>query len=106
MATQPRTQAANISAAQAMVGALKANPSALQHRGMTDAFINNFDMALNNAVGKNNEQERLKADLKNATAELDSHMKQVSQAMSEATKLVKLSLPQNEWVHYGVTATR
>jgi signal transduction protein with GAF and PtsI domain len=101
-----QSYATKIGNAQAMVGAIKAAPGALQGRGMTDAFVANLEMALNSAVEKNGEQESLKAALKKATAELALHLKQVDQAMSEATKVVKLTLPQSDWARYGITATR
>ena len=57
-------------------------------------------------VALNDEQERLKAELKTKTAELDAKMAQLDALMNEAKKVVKLGFPQTQWKEFGVTDRR
>lgn len=106
MTASSKSYAAHISNAQVMVAALRANLPTLQARGMTEAFVAELEAAMNAAIGKNNEQEQLRASFKSATAALNAHMKQVNAAVQEAAKVVKLAIPQAQWKEFGVAAKR
>ena len=106
MRVQSKSYAEQINNAQVMAAGLKANISALEKRGVTAAFVTGLETALNNAIGKNNEQEKLKADLKLSTASLDKLLVDLKKMISEATTVVKLEMPQQQWKEFGVAAKR
>jgi Tfp pilus assembly protein PilO len=54
----------------------------------------------------NAQQEELKAQLKAKTDELNVVLKQAKTKHSDLTKRVKIVVPQEEWVAFGVTARR
>ena len=56
------------------------------------------------AIALNDEQERLKAELKTKTSELEAKLAQLNTLMSEATKVVKLGFPQTQWKEFGINA--
>jgi hypothetical protein len=106
MRNRKQSYAEQISAAQVMLAGLQANLERLERRGMTPEFITAMDANLGSIIGKNNEQEKLKADLKAATAALDALMAQMAKSMSEAAKVVKLEMPQEQWKEFGMAAKR
>ncbi|MDR2928734.1 MAG: hypothetical protein LBV41_11145 [Cytophagaceae bacterium] len=71
---------------------LKTNLHTLQKRGMSQEFIDLFESSIGSVTAKNAEQERLKADLKTATAALEALKQQLSAQMQEAVKVVKLEI--------------
>ncbi len=48
-------------------------------------------------------QEKLKAELKTCTAELDKQAKELDDALKDAKKRVKLTLPQSLWQEFGIS---
>ena len=104
--SKSKSYAVQISNAQVMLSGLKANQEKLEKRGITDEFVTSLGSVLNNAIDKNNEQEKLKADLKSSTASLDAFLSQMAKLMSEANKLVKLEMPQEQWKEFGIQAKR
>ena len=101
-----KSYAEQVSRAQVMSVALKSNLKVLQKRGMTEEFIASLDSKLGKAVELNSEQERLKAALKATTASLDATLAEMSTSMSEAVKVVKLGVPQEQWKEFGIQAKK
>ncbi len=59
------------------------------------------------ALGElDNKQEKLKADLKTCTAELDAKSKALISAMGDAKKRIKLTIPQSGWQEFGISDKR
>jgi ATP-dependent Lon protease len=101
-----KAYATQISDAQVMTAGLNANLDLLQQRGMTAEFVGKLQKDVDYAIEQNNAQEKLKADLKAATAALDKTLGEVNKAMSEATKVVKLQMPQEQWKEFGIQAKK
>jgi len=106
MSAKSKSYAEQISNAKVMGTALMANLDELTKRGMSREFIAELEAKVSLTITKNSEQEKLKAELKMATAAIDSMLAEIGEAMSEATKVVKLSLPQEQWKEFGITAKR
>ena len=54
----------------------------------------------------NAEQEELKAQLKAKTDELNAVLKAANAKNADLTKRIKIVVPQEEWVAFGITAKR
>ena len=67
------------------------------------AFTNEMDADLLQADVLNNEQERLKSELKAKTEELNALMLKLEKNYALGKKVVKLAEPQTNWVAYGIT---
>jgi hypothetical protein len=106
MSTKSKAYAEQISDAQVMKAGLTAHFNELEQRGISPQFINTLDGRISSSIEQNNTQERLKADLKAATATLDALLKELNASMSEATKVVKLQMPQEQWKEFGIKAKR
>jgi ATP-dependent Lon protease len=107
MSTQAKkAYATQISDAQVMTAGLTANLNLLQQRGMMPEFISKLQNDIHTAIEQNNAQEKLKADLKASTAALDKTLGEINNAMREATKVVKLQMPQQQWKEFGITAKK
>jgi ATP-dependent Lon protease len=107
MSTQAKkAYATQISDAQVMTAGLTANLNLLQQRGMMPEFISKLQNDIHTAIEQNNAQEKLKADLKAATAALDKTLGEINNAMKEASKVVKLQMPQQQWKEFGIQAKK
>ncbi len=88
--------------AQLMVTALKANAEKVSKRGIDEAFVTEMDSFCKEAVALNDEQEKLKADLKTKTDDLTAKLEELTKKYSEAKKVVKLDFPQSQWKEFGI----
>jgi hypothetical protein len=104
--SQKKSYAERISEAQVMVSGLDKNLETLGKRGMTAEFISALKSSVNDAIARNNEQEKLKADLKTATAALDKTLSDIAVSISEAKKVVKLATHKEQWKEFGIAAKR
>jgi len=98
--------AEQISGAQVMVAGLRGNAAQVNRRGIDDQFINKLDSDRLTAATLNDQQEKLKADLKSKTAELDAKMAEMGKELAEAKKIVKLDFPQDQWKQFGIEDKR
>lgn len=97
-----KSYAEQIAAAQLMQAALQAHAEQVGRRGIDESFITRLGKGANTAIGLNTEQEKLKADQKKKTEELEAELKGVGELMSEARKIVKLEFPQSAWKEFGI----
>lgn len=105
--TRPsKSIASNIQDAEMMLVGLKANTTEVEKRGVDSAFIAKLEEEVKTLKTKNAEQEKLKADLKTKTEEVNTSESKVSKTMSEAKKVVKLAIPQSQWKEFGINDKR
>lgn len=105
--TRPKNSFAEIvSQAQVMSTGLKNQSAEVAKRGIDADFIAKLEEARVAAIALNDEQERLKAELKAKTEALDAKVKSISALLSEAKKVVKLAIPQTGWKEFGVQDKR
>lgn len=95
----------SISQAKVMIDGLTGNTGNLP-KGMDEAFIKNLTDSRTKVVSLNSEQEKLKADLKAKTAELDAEIANMMKLYSEAKKRVKMDFPQEQWKEFGINDKR
>ena len=101
-----KSYAEKVKNAQVMLSGLKAHASELARRGINPAFLTNLETKIGSSILLNNEQEKLKADLKAKTAALDNEVKKMQMLASEAQKIVKLDVPQEQWKEFGIQSRR
>lgn len=95
-----------MSSAQVMVTGLKGNAAEVNRRGMSEVFVTKIETDRAEASVLNDEQEKLKAELKSKSAALDAKMAELEKGLSEAKKVVKLGFPQNQWRQFGMEDKR
>lgn len=98
-----QSYADNISSSQVMAAALRNNTEKVGRRGIDADFITKLETDSQAAVVLNNEQEKLKAQTKLKTEELDEKLTSISSSLSEARKVVKMEFPQSQWIEFGIT---
>lgn len=54
----------------------------------------------------NSEQEKLKADLKTKTEELNKAISEVENKVTFLKKLIKIDIPQTQWMEFGIEDKR
>lgn len=90
----------SINNAKVMADALKRNLG--QVTKVDEAFVNEMNQDRMEAEQLNAEQEKIKADLKAKTAQLDKKMKQLKEKQDFAKKRIKVDIPQEQWKEYGI----
>jgi hypothetical protein len=97
-----------LSAARQMVTALGNNAADLTGRGAGPDFIAAGQTLLTQLEGADAEQERLKSQLKLATAQVEDLNKRMLDWQSEASSVVKLAYrtQQEKWLEFGVKAKK
>ena len=101
-----KSYAESISSAQVMAAGMQNNETVAAQRGWLQANNTMLIDARNQAIMLNDEQEKLKADLKTKTAQLEAKMAELNALMNEAKKVVKLGFPQSQWKEFGVADKR
>jgi len=101
-----KTYAEQISQAEVMTAGLKNNADRVARRGLDAAFVTKLEADRQAATARNNEQEKLKADLKAKTAQLDATLAELDKGLAEARKIVKLDFPQGQWREFGIEDKR
>jgi len=100
-----KSYAKKLDDAQVMLSGLKAH-NELARRGIDAAFVTNLEAKISSSIQLNNEQEKLKADLKSKTAELDNEVSRMVKLVAEAQKVVKMDIPKSQWKEFGIQAKR
>ena len=103
---QKRTFAEIVNKSRLMIAGLRNNAAEVNRRGIDASFITEYENELQELEKLDAEQERLKAELKMKTEAALTKRKQVESKLSEAKKVVKLSLPQAKWVEFGMEDKR
>lgn len=105
--TKPtKSYAETISQAQVMATGLNNQSAEVAKRGIDADFIKKLEKTRTDAINLNDEQERLKAELKSKTETLDTKMKELGAMLSEAKKIVKIAIPQSGWREFGIEDKR
>jgi hypothetical protein len=98
--------AQTISDAEVMVNGIRDNQDVLAKRQIDNAFADAMQADINACIELNNEQETLKAKLKEKTEQLYGVMEALAKRDSEARKIVKMDMPQSAWREFGITDKR
>lgn len=88
-----------LSSAQVMLAGLEGNDAITGRRGVDTELLSQLIVS---ATKANNEQEKLKADLKSKTAELEELKKNLSKELSTNKKIVKSDVPKEQWKEFGI----
>lgn len=106
MAKKKQSFADLMSESQALVNGLKNNLSEVEKRGVDADFVSKLEKMREKVIALNNEQDKLKADLKEKTAEIQKELDAMVAALSEGRKVVKIAIPQVRWVEFGIADKR
>lgn len=87
---------------EVMVSGIKRNREKLTASGIDQARIDEFDSLYNGSKEKNNEQEKMKADLKAKTADLSNDIKNLRKLFANMKKRIKLEVEKERWKEYGI----
>jgi hypothetical protein len=101
-----KTYAQTISETTVMIEGIRNNQEILSKRQIDNAFADSLQTDVNTAIAVNNEQEKLKAKLKETTERLDAIMETLTKKAGEARKIIKLDVPQAAWREFGIDDKR
>lgn len=93
-----------ITGSKLMVDALNANPGEVTK--IAPEYVATFEELRNRAEALNTQQEKLKAQLKAKTAELDATMKDLTKCYNEVKKRIKVDVSQPKWKEYGISDSK
>jgi hypothetical protein len=92
--------------AQLMASGMDSNVEVANSRGWDSEKNEKLKEKRERVINLNDEQEKLKSELKMKTAALNAQMAELQTMMIEATKVVKLGFPQEQWKEFGINAKR
>jgi broad-specificity NMP kinase len=101
-----KTYAQTISDTTVMVKGIRDNQEVLAKRQIDTVFADSLQADIDTAVILNNEQESLKARLKEKTEQLDGIMANLTKKAGEARKIIKMDVPQSLWREFGINDKR
>lgn len=94
-----------VSGAKILIASLKGRISNLP-AGVTSEQVSDAEAVSKRVDVLNQEQEKLKADLKVKTAELDAAVKELEEKSANLKKYTKLGTKQEEWREFGIEDKR
>lgn len=101
-----RSFAQKLSDARLMAAGIRAHIVDLKSVSLGEEQAAELDTAVAALGYLDNRQEKLKADLKTCTAELEAKSKALSESVLDAKKRVKLMIAQSGWQEFGITDKR
>lgn len=105
-AKQSRSFADQVNNTEVMLNGLKNNLEILSKRGIDQEFLDQMTQLHQDVITLNNEQENLKATLKIKTDDLNRNLTELARIYAQSRKLVKMELPQVQWVEFGISDKR
>ena len=100
------TQAQEVANTEVMVSGIRANQDVLAQRKIDIEFADGLQANVDACIKLNNEQETLKAKLKEKTEEFDKTFDAMLKKAGEARKIIKLDMPQSSWREFGINDKR
>jgi hypothetical protein len=101
-----KTYAQTVSDTTVMAKGIRDNQGVLSKRQIDAAFADSLQADIDDAVALNNEQETLKAKLKEKTEQLDAVMATLTKKAGETRRIIKLDMPQSSWREFGISDKR
>ncbi|MDR0733793.1 MAG: hypothetical protein LBF08_07025 [Dysgonamonadaceae bacterium] len=101
-----RTQSQEIISTGIMVKGIKAHQDVLADRKIDLEFANDLQSDVDACISLNQDQETLKAKLKEKTAELDARLDTMQKKAAKARKIIKIDIPQPSWREFGIEDKR
>ena len=101
-----KSYADKVNASKLMLAGLKQNADRMAKRGLDATFIANYEAVHGNVRTLDNEQEKLKAEVKTKTEQLEKECQAMDALYAEAKKTVKLEMEQSRWKEFGIQDTK
>lgn len=97
-----------LAAAHQMAAAMQTNPEQLATRGGSEEFTQRGAALVTQLREADHNQERLKAELKAATTQVEGLRTELSAWLGEAESTVKLTYrgQKEKWIEFGIKAKR
>ncbi|MDR1347300.1 MAG: hypothetical protein LBJ63_02560 [Prevotellaceae bacterium] len=97
-----KAQSQEIIDAGVMASGIKAHHDVLTLRKIDNAFADDLLTQIDVCIKLNDEQETLKAKLKEKTEEFEAAFANMLKKAGEARKIIKLDMPQSSWREFGI----
>jgi SUMO ligase MMS21 Smc5/6 complex component len=101
-----KTQSQEIIDTGIMVKGINAHQDVLAERKIDTVFATALQADVDECIKLNQEQETLKAKLKEKTTEFDVALAAMLKKAGEARKIIKLDMPQSSWREFGIDDKR
>ena len=104
MASKANTSlSSELTTARLLAEGIKNRADSVAKVGLTADKAAEIEALLSKLTALDNQQEELKAQLKEKTAELDSVQKTLRSTVAETRKLVKIAVDKAGWVAFGIS---
>jgi hypothetical protein len=89
-----------------MASGIRANSSVLVKHGIDEVCANDLETRAGRILELSREQEILKGNLKQKTAELNALVGELDKCVANTKKIVKIDMPKEAWKEFGITVTQ
>ncbi|MCP5105334.1 MAG: hypothetical protein GY950_18240 [bacterium] len=93
-----------IGEAELLAESMGANQERFAPNGGGEDYVNQLKAVIGEAKTINQDQEKYKADMKDATTQLKLKMKDVHRLVRKGRRIVKNEVEQERWVEFGIKA--
>jgi hypothetical protein len=104
MSSRRTSYAERVNAARLLAEAVGQNLEQLAKVGLDEAYVQALESQKKKVEDIDARQERLKADLKDTTEELNREMRALRQMVNRGRRLVKVEIPSARWKEFGIDA--
>jgi len=106
MTKRKASYAERINSAKLLAEGVRKHLTELKHVGIDEPFVTELENWKKTVEDLNVEQERLKAELKDKTSNLQKEMRKMNGMVSKARKLVKIEIVPSQWKEFGIEDVR
>lgn len=96
----------SLSDARLMADAIKAHEEEMAKVGLPEDTVKRLSALIADMSALDTKQEKLKAEQKACTAELNGKAKELSEVMTDCKKRVKIAIKSDLWKEFGISASR
>jgi hypothetical protein len=91
---------------QQLLDGIKNNQNLLKNKGLDGSFIKQLESENNLLMAYNDENEKLKVDLKAKIQRANQKLDEIKNKVNIAKKIIKRDFEQEKWRHFGVSDKR
>jgi uncharacterized linocin/CFP29 family protein len=102
----PKVHLDQIEKTQQLLNGLKKNLSLLKDKGLDENFIKQLETDNNQAIILEEENEKLKAEVKIKTARVNKKIDEIKSQVKTAKTVIKENFVQERWINFGINDKR
>jgi hypothetical protein len=101
-----RIHSEQVAKSQLLIAGMEKNVELIKNKGLDAKFISKLKSETNTVASYNEECEKIKADARAKTRQLNIKANEVRMQVKEAKKIIKRDFDKSEWHKFGISDSR